>query len=74
MHRSQCTRHRHLLRLNAVRKEGVALGLSPGSGSFSPAKMNGNAKRAASSVKKKSQPNGKGKGLKRGGVLNSDVR
>lgn len=56
-------------RLNSVRKEGVALGLSPGSGSYSPVKTNANAKRAAPAVKK-SQPKGKGNGRKRGGILN----
>ena len=48
-------------RLNVVRKEGAALGLTSGPGSFSPAaKTNGiTAKRAVSAVKKKDS---KGKG------------
>ena len=62
-------------RLNVVRKEGAALGMTPGSssGSSSPAaKKNGaTAKRAAPAIKK----NGlKSKGRKRGKHLGDDAR
>lgn len=60
-------------RLNVVRKEGAALGLTSGSGSFSPAaKTNGvTTKRAVSATKK----NGvKGKGRKRGKNLSDEPR
>ncbi|KAF6219939.1 hypothetical protein HO133_003764 [Letharia lupina] len=54
-------------RLNVVRKEGVALGLSPGSGSFStPTKINRAAKRAVPAATNNML---KGMGRKRGGML-----
>ncbi|CAD6586324.1 MAG: hypothetical protein ASARMPREDX12_002335 [Alectoria sarmentosa] len=57
-------------RLNVVRKEGAALGLTPGSGSFSaPAKTNGNAKRTAHAAKKNQSKEKR----KRGGILNNDL-
>ena len=60
-------------RLNVVRKEGAALGLTSGSGSFSPAaKTNGvTAKRAVSATKKNGA---KGKGGKRGKILIDEPR
>lgn len=61
-------------RLSTIRKEGAALGLTPGSGSSATAKSNGTAittKRAAPTAKKDQL---QGKGRKRGGILSDDPR